>query len=176
MNRARGARRMTPIEIQAARQILQRKAFSTALSATASRMYAGAILAAADGCVSATLDHGLEWQQGKIDRDDMLRRIAGETMKSGGSGAAVSGLMVAVALAFPPLIPLAAHLMLPLAVLGFCITGHKFVRIGVGWYEVLREPCVQQDPSTFQPDLLPPANGQESIAAQLARLEGVRAK
>ena len=177
LNRARGARTMTPKEIRAAHQVLQGKAFSAALSATASRIFAGAVVAAAAGCVLAILEHGLEWQQGRIDRDEMFRRIARETGKSAGSGAAVSGLMVAVALAFPPLIPLAAHLMLPLAVMGFCATGHKVVRIGVGWYEVLREPCARQAPSTFQPVLAlpPPTSDQESIAGQLARLEGARA-
>ena len=177
LNRARGARAMTPKEIRAAHQVLQGKAFSAALSATASRMFAGAVVAAAVGCVLAILEHGLEWQQGQIDRDEMFRRIARETGKSAGTGAAVSGLMVAVALAFPPLIPLAAHLMLPLGVMGFCATGHKVVRIGVGWYEVLREPCARQAPSTFQPVLAlpPPTSDQESIADQLTRLEGARA-
>ena len=177
LNRTRGARKMTPKEIRAAHQVLQGKAFSAALSATAYRMFAGAVVAAAVGCVLAILEHGLEWQQGRIDRDEMCRRIARETGKSAGAGAAVSGLMVAVALAFPPLIPLAAHLMLPLAVMGFCATGHKVVRIGVGWYEVLREPCALQAPSTFQPVLAlpPPTSDQESIAGQLARLEGARA-
>ncbi len=177
LNRACGARTMTPNEIRAAQQVLQGKAFSAALSATASRMFAGAVVAAATGCVLAILEHGLEWQRGRIDRDEMFRRIARETGRSARTGAAVSGLMVAVALAFPPIIPLAAHLMLPLAVMGFCVTGHKVVRIGVGWYEVLREPCARQAPSTFQPVLAlpPPTRDQESIADQLARLEGARA-
>ena len=157
LNRVRGARAMTPEEIRAAQQVLQGKAFCAALSTTAHRMFTGTLVAAAYGCVLATLEHGLEWQQGRIDRDEMVRRIARETGKSAACGAAVSGLMVAVALAFPPLIPLAAHLMVPLAVMGFCVTGHKVVRIGIGWYEVLCEPCALQAPSTFQPVLaLPP--------------------
>ena len=177
LNRARGARAMTPKEIQVAHRVLQGKAFSAALSATASRMFAGAVVAAASGCVLATLEHGLEWQQGQIDRGEMIRRIARATGKSAGSGAAVSGLMVAMALAFPPLIPLATHLAIPLAVMGFCTTGHKAVRLGVGWYEVLREPCARQAPSAFKPvmALPPPTRDQESIVGQLARLEGARA-
>ena len=176
LNRARGARAMTPEEIRAAQQVLQGKAFSAALSTTASRMFTGTVVAAAYGCVLATLEHGLQWQKGRIDREEMIRRIALATGQAAVSGAAVSGLMVAVALAFPPLIPLAAHLMLPLAVMGFCATGHKVVRIGVGWYEVLREPCALQAPSTFQPvwALPPPTSDQESIVGQLARLEGER--
>lgn len=177
LNRGRGARAMTRNEIRAAQQVLQGKAFSAALSTTASRMFAGAVVAAATGCVFAILEQGLEWQRGRIDREEMFRRIARETGRSAGSGAAVSGLMVAVALAFPPLIPLAAHLMLPLAVMGFCATGHKVVRIGVAWYEVLREPCVRQAPSTFQSVLAlpPPTRDHESIADQMARLKGIPA-
>lgn len=173
LNRARGARAMTPKEIQVAHRVLQGKAFSAALSSTASRMFAGAVVAAASGCVLATLEHGLEWQQGLIDRDEMLRRIARETGKSAGSGAAMSGLMVAMALAFPALIPLATHLAIPLAVMGFYDTGHKAVRLGVGWYDVLREACARQFPSDHKPvlALLPPEDAQESIVSQLARLE-----
>ncbi len=177
LNRARGARAMTAKEIQAAHHALRGEAFSAALSATASRMFAGAVAGAAAGCVFAALEHGLEWQRGNIDRDELLRRIAKATGKSAGSGAAVSGLMVAVALAFPPIIPLAVHLAIPLAVMGFCTVGHKAVRLGVGWYEVLREPCARQAPSTFKPVLAlpPPTRDQESIVDQLARLEGARA-
>ena len=174
LNRARGARAMTPKEIRAAHHVLQGKAFSEALSATASRMFAVAAVAAAIGCVIAILEHGLEWQQERIDRDEMFRRIAWETGKSAVSGAAVSGLMVAVALAFPPLIPLGTYLAIPLAVMGFCATGEKTVRLGVGWYEVLRKACGCQAPSTFKPILAlpPPSSVEESIADQLARLEG----
>ena len=177
LNRARGARAMTAKEIQAAHHALRGEAFSAALSATASRMFAGAVAGAAAGCVFAALEHGLEWQRGNIDRDELLWRIAKATGKSAGSGAAVSGLMVAVALAFPPIIPLAVHLAIPLAVMGFCTVGHKAVRLGVGWYEVLREPCARQAPSTFKPVLAlpPPTSDQESIVDQLARLEGARA-
>ena len=176
LNRARGARTMTAKEIRAAQQVLQGKAFSASLSATASRMFTGAVVAAAAGCVLAILEHGLEWQQGRIDRDEMYQRIARETGRSAGCGAAVSGLMVAVALAFPPIIPLAAQLMLPLAVMGFFVTGHKVVRIGIGWFEVLREPCIGQAPDTFQQVLAlpPPISNRESIANQLIRLEGCR--
>ena len=178
LNRARGARVMTAKEIRAAQQVLNGKAFSAALSATASRMFAGAVAGAAYGCVLATMEHGLEWQRGRIDRDEMLRRIARETGKSAGAGAAASGLMVAVALAFPSLIPLAAHLAFPLAVMGFYATGHKVVRSGVGWYEVLCEACARQAPSTFKQILAlpPPETDQESIAGQLARLEGALAE
>ena len=55
LNRARGARAMTLKEIQVAHRVLRGKAFSAALSATASRMFAGAAVAAASGCVLATL-------------------------------------------------------------------------------------------------------------------------
>ena len=169
LNRARRARAMTAKEIRAAHLALRGEAFSAALSATASRLFAGAVAGAVAGCVLAALEHGLEWQRGEIDRDEMLRRIAKAAGKSAESGAAVSGLMVAVALAFPPIIPL--------AVMGFCTAGHKAVRLWVGWYEVLCEQCVRQAPSTFKPVLaLPPPTGdQESIVGQLARLEGVRA-
>ena len=69
----------------------------------------------------------------------VYRQLGLAVTKSAGVGAAVSGLMAIVALAFPALIPLAAPVMAPLAVLGFCAVGGKVVRLSKGWYELYRD-------------------------------------
>ena len=56
-------------------------------------------------------------------------------------------------MAFPALIPLAAPLMLPLAILGFCAVGGKVVRLGKGWYELYQG--VRQLPGVSPVELLP---------------------
>ena len=138
LNRSRGAEQMTAAEIQAAQQVLSNTAFQAALVEVASQAFTGAVVAAAVACVMSCLEYGLEYQQGEISREEMHRRIGGAVVKAAGVGAAVSGVMVIVALAFPSLIPLAAPLMLPLAVLGFCAVGGKAVYLAKGWYELLQ--------------------------------------
>ena len=87
------------------------------------------------------------YQRGDITRDEMFQRMGRTVAKSASAGAAVSGVMAIVALAFPDLIPLAAPLMIPLAVLGFCAVGGKVVHLGKGWHEFSGELRRRKPPS-----------------------------
>ncbi len=138
LNRSRGAERMTVGEVRAAQEVLVDQAFRASLVETASRVVSGALIGATVSCVVGCLEHGLEYQHGDIDRDEMLRRIGRSVAISAGVGATVSGVMSIVALSFPSLIPLAAPLMVPLAVIGFCAMGVKVVQLSKEWYELLR--------------------------------------
>ena len=118
LNRSRGAEQMTAAEVQAAAEVLSQTAFRAAVQQVASKALAGAVAGAAVACVLACLEEGLAYQRGEITRNEMYARIGRAVAKASALGATVSGLMAAVALAFPALIPLVAPLMLPLAVLG----------------------------------------------------------
>ena len=163
LNRSRGAARMTPTEVEAAQQALTDQAFKAALFETASQAFRGAVVGAAVGCVLACLEHGLEYQRREISRDQMYQRVGLAVAKSAIVGAAVSGLMTIVALTFPAIIPLATFLMLPLAVLGFCVVGGKVVLLGKGWYELLQDRCARQFPEVFPIAALPAA---EALASE----------
>ena len=139
LNRSRGAEQMTGAEIEAAARVLSETAFVAALEKVASRVFVGAAAGAAVACVVSGLEYGLAYQRGEITREEMYRRLGRAVATSAGAGAAISGVMAVVALTFPALIPLAAPLMMPLAVLGFCAVGGKVVRLGKGWYELYRE-------------------------------------
>ena len=138
LNRGRGAERMTGEEFLAAQQVLADQAFRSVLEETASQVFTGAVVGAAVTCVIGCLEHGLEYQRGDIDRDEMLRRIGRSVAVSAGVGATVSGVMAIVALSFPALIPAAAPIMMPVAVLGFCAVGVKVAGLSWEWYELLR--------------------------------------
>ena len=138
LNRSRGAELMTVDEVLAAQQVLADQAFRAVLVETASQAFTGAVVGAAVACVIGCLEHGLEYQRGNIDRDEMLRRIGRSVAISSGVGATVAGVMAIMALSFPALIPLAAPLMVPLAVLGFCAVGVKVARLSKEWYELFR--------------------------------------
>ena len=139
LNRSRGAERMTSAEVQAAAEVLSQTAFRAAAQQVASKAFAGAVAGAAVACVLACLEEGLGYQRGEITRNEMYARIGRAVAKASAAGAAVSGLMATVALAFPALIPVVAPLMLPLAVLGLCAVGGKVVCLGKGWYELYQE-------------------------------------
>ena len=139
LNRSRGATEMTGAELQAAQDVLSQTAFEAALEEAASQALTGAMVGAAISCVVSCLEVGLEYQRGEITKDEMYQRLGRAVAKSAGVGAAVSGLMAVVALAFPALIPLAAPVMAPLAILGFCAVGGRVVRLGKGWYELYQD-------------------------------------
>ena len=149
LNRARGAEQMTGAEIEAAAQVLSQTAFEAALQEIASQALAGATMSAAVSCVLSSLKFGLEYQRGNIDRDTMYRSIGLETGKSAVVGAAILGIVSALALKFPAIIPLALPLILLLAAVGFCIVGHKLVGLGRGWYELYRESPATGFPLRF---------------------------
>ena len=150
LNRSRGASYMTAAEVQAAEQVLADQAFKAALYETASQAFTGAVAGAAVGCVIASLEHGLEYQRGEITQNEMFRHIGSQVAASAAVGAAVSGLMTVIALAFPALIPVAVALMIPLALLGFCALGGKVVRLGKGWYELSRTAYARRSPGVFR--------------------------
>ena len=156
LNRSRGASYMTATEVQAAEQVLADEAFEAALFETASQALTGAALGAAVGCVIACLEYGLEYQRGEITQGEMFRQIGTKVAMSAGVGAAVSGLMTVMALAFPAIIPVAVALMIPLALLGFCAVGGKVVCLGKGWYELSRAAYAHRSPEVYPVAALPP--------------------
>ena len=149
LNRSRGSSQMTGPEIQAAKQVLAGQAFKAALFEAASQAFTAAAASAAVECVLASLEHGLQYYQGDIDRAEMYRGIGLAVGRAAAFGAAISGLMTIMALAFPALIPLVTTLMIPVAVLGFCAVGGRIVRIGNGWYPILKSVCADQFPRVF---------------------------
>ena len=144
LNRARGRAPMLPEEIEAARRVWQRiNVESIVGESTKIGARAGLASAAVAGMV-AVLDYGLEYQEGKITADEMLRKIAEEIALAGVGGAAISGLVVAAALAFPSLIPVMSTISIPLMIFGFAVMGARLVDAGQGWYEVYQQELLKE--------------------------------
>ena len=138
LNRSRGKDSMTKEEISAARRVLRRINVNSILEES-TKMGARVGLASLGvaGAV-AVLDYGLQYQEGKITADEMLSKIGEEVALAGAGGAAMSALVVATALMFPPLIPVMGTISIPLMVFGFAVMGERLVAAGAGWYEVYR--------------------------------------
>ena len=135
LNRARGSDRMTPKELEAAQRVLKSNAFHATLLETAKCAMEGALTAAAIAAVMAVLEYGLQYQRREITEKDLYRAIGKSVMAAGISGAAVSGLLAAMAMAFPATVPVISSLLIPLMVIGFSVLGFRLARLGKGWYE-----------------------------------------
>ena len=138
INRARGSARMTPEELEAAELVLQREAFHATLLETATSAMEGALTAAAIAGAVAVLEYGLLYQKGEISEHELYRGIGKAVLVAGISGAAISGLIVAMTMPFPAMIPIVSALLVPLMVIGFSVLGMRLVRVGKGWYEVYK--------------------------------------
>jgi hypothetical protein len=136
VNRARGSDLMTPRELEAAQRVLQSDAFHATLLETAKCAMEGALTAAAIAAVMAVLEYGLQYQRREITEGELYRAIGKSIMAAGISGAAVSGLLAALAMAFPATVPVMSFLLVPLMVIGFAVLGLRLARLGKGWYEV----------------------------------------
>ncbi len=136
LNRARGSDRMTATELDAAQRALNGNALRATLLETTRCALKGASVAAAMAAVVAVLECGLLYQRGEITEGEMYRAIVRSVVTAGVSGAAVSGLLAAMAIAFPPLIPVVAFLCVPSMVIGFAVLGSRLAVIGKGWHQV----------------------------------------
>ncbi len=136
VNRARGSDLMTPRELEAAQRVLQSDAFHATLLETAKCALEGVLTAAAIAAVMAVLEYGLQYQRREITEGELYRAIGKSIMAAGISGAAVSGLLAALAMAFPATVPVMSFLLVPLMVIGFSVLGLRLARLGKGWYEV----------------------------------------
>ncbi len=136
LNRARGSDRMTPKELEAAQRVLNSNAFHATLLESAKCAMEGALTAAAIAAVMAVLEYGLQYQRREISERELYRAIGKSILAAGISGAAVSGLLAAMAMAFPATVPVISSLLIPLMVIGFSVLGLRLAKLGKGWYEV----------------------------------------
>ena len=148
-NRARGSAIMTPRELAAAQSALQSKALRVTLHQATQGALRGGVLSAGFLAAVAVMELGLQWQKGEITKETFYLEL-GETIGAAGvTGAAISGLVTAMALTFPPLIPVITVISVPLAIVGFSLLTSRLIEAGKGWYEVLmREGPLE--PQAFQ--------------------------
>ena len=135
LNRSRGATDMTAAELEAAQQVAKSEAFRATVAEIADSAVTGGAAAAALAAVLAVTEEALRFQQGEIDEPEMWRVIGLRIGKAGVAGAAVAGLITAVAMVFPALLAVLGWLVMPLAVLGFAVYGKQLLSAGSDWYE-----------------------------------------
>lgn len=126
---------MTPSELKAAQNILRSNAFQATLLESTKNAMKGGAAAATFIAVVAALEYRLMYLKGEITEDEMYTSISKAIAAAGVSGVAISGLITAMALTFPALIPLLASVSVPLIIIGLSMMGIKVVTLGKEWYE-----------------------------------------
>ena len=127
---------MTPQELAAAQSALQSGAVQVALIEAAKASMNGALITSVTVAVLSVLEYGLSYQLGEPSEEHMYRKIGKAVATASIAGAAVSGLIVFVALTFPPFAAFLTSIAPILMVLGFAALGYKLATVGKGWYEV----------------------------------------
>ena len=155
LNRSRGARRMTSEEIKNAQKVLSNKAFRAGMRKTVSSARGAALKGSGVACAFAILEYGLEYHKGEITRKEMYKRITSDVSKSALSGVAIAGVMTVIVMTSPGLIPVAAILMKPLAVLGYCTVSVKAIKLGKGWFDELCKSGDSDENSRYAPSEFP---------------------
>lgn len=98
---------MTPSEYRAAQAVLRSNALQVTLQQTAQGALRGGTISAAVLAAVAVLELGLQWQKGEITKETFYLELGKTIGAAGITDAAVSGLVTAMALSFPAIIPVA---------------------------------------------------------------------
>ena len=117
-NRSRGAKKMTPEEVSAARSVLSQAAFRASVVQIASAMAKGAAVAAGVELIFAILENSLLYADGQITQSELINRIQKQTIEAAVAGGLVTGVLVAVCLIFPPVATLLESVAIVFAAAG----------------------------------------------------------
>ena len=102
INRARGAEDMGLPDLATAKAQLHAAGIKSAASTIGASALRGAGIAAAVGLVTALLEHGLDYREGRIALETMSKRVLRDAARSAASGAAVSAVLGSAALVLSP--------------------------------------------------------------------------
>ena len=138
LNRSRGARVMTPAELDAAAAALRSEAFKTVLGTAAKGAARGAAVAAVVTAVVALLDDGLEYRRGAIDVRELMRRVIQASAVAAAAGGAVVGVMTAVAASFPAVAVAAAPVLICFSIVGAAASVWRYRGLPAAWWAELR--------------------------------------
>lgn len=115
-NRARGARQMSPSELAAARAALEQQARVAVLEAMGKGLLSGAAIGAVTGLVVCSVEFGLDYVHGTITGAALAEGLFWCGIAASSVGAAINGVLVALATAVPALSPAVAAVAIPFAV------------------------------------------------------------
>ena len=152
LNRARGNSTMTGAELDAARQALGMEALRHAVTQAAQVVVVSGLTAAIVEGVFATMEEGLLYFDGEIDKREFYSRVLKRLGTSVAHAVVISGLIVGLVTLCPVLIPVLDLLALPLAIASFTLLGIRFYHLNREWWQrVSLDPSL---PAELLPDWL----------------------
>lgn len=138
-NRRRGGRVMTPDEIEAARKVIRSDMIRSVLRQTTSTMVKGALAGVIMGGLLLCLECGLQYAEGKVTWEKMVRKIVRASALAGLSAFIITGLIFGLGILFPPLIPIMALVLFLLQIVSLVFLAYYTVEIAAGWWNVLKD-------------------------------------
>ena len=124
-NRALGGNPMSPEQIADAYQVLTHKNVTAFLQNTLKASVKGGMAGAAITVVSDSLNDGVAYANGNINREQFLGQVGIQAIQIGGAAFVLSGAITAVALLFPMVIPVVAPLSQVLYWIGLGTLGYE---------------------------------------------------
>lgn len=141
-NIKRGPKLMTPAEIAAARNALRAQAVTHAVRQTATVTVSGALVGSVTAGVFAVMEHGLSYQEGKIDQVELFDLVWKELSVGTAVGMGITGIIAGLVMIFPALTAVMAAIALPLAFASFVFVGYQFYAATQRWKEAGFDPLL----------------------------------
>lgn len=130
---------MRPDEIDAARRMIRSDMIRSVIRQTTSAMVKGALAGVIMGGLLLCLECGLQYAEGKVTWEQMVRKIVRASALAGLSAFIITGLIVGLGILFPPLIPIMALVLFVLQIVSLVFLAYHAVKIAQGWWEVLKD-------------------------------------
>ncbi|HLP90303.1 MAG TPA: hypothetical protein VK184_17170 [Nostocaceae cyanobacterium] len=118
INRARGGVNMTQEELATAREVLADAAFKAAVTEIIAGVMKGVLVSAAVELVFSILENSLLFAEGKIKREEFIKKVSFETAQAGLAGGVITGILLTICMIFPPIAAILGAVAIPLAVVG----------------------------------------------------------
>jgi len=129
LNRVRGGVDMTPKELNAARQVLADAAFKAAVTEIIAGAVRGAVVAASVELVFSILENSLLYSEGKITKDELIKKVVSDTAQAGLTGSIITGILLTIGMIFPPIAAVLSVVAIPLALAGVAFMGNRVWQI-----------------------------------------------
>ena len=153
---------MSKAQIALAKTVLVYEGTLATLALTLRPMLVGGVIGTVFATLIAVLDFGLQFAEGKITQNELLKSVVLSTVIAGGSTVLIMGLVTGLAVVVPNLLPILLAVVPALSVVSFVFLAYYLQEMGEGWWIYLEEQGVLEE---FLEGLVI----TESIVSEMAR-------
>ena len=136
-NRSLGLNPMSAADIADARSLLTHAAINATLGQTVQASVKGGMAGIIIGATFGCIELGLERAEGRISREQFVLGVVERSVIAGAGGAFITGLLVALALMFPAVIPIMLPVVFVLQVVSLAFLSVHALPLLDRWWEFL---------------------------------------